>query len=85
MATASCKDALAACWSIFLVTVLAENQVLLYQKEGKNGSGIVVPTQGPCCPPGNIWQCVGIFLFVTTGRGELASGRWRPGLLLNIG
>lgn len=38
-------------------------------------------------PAGDIWQCLGIYLAVTTGVGRMlqAPSRWRPGVLHRTG
>lgn len=29
--------------------------------------GTMLSTGGPVCPPGDVWQCLEVFLVVTTG------------------
>lgn len=36
------------------------------------------------CLPGDIWQCLVIFLIVTTGKVLLISSGWSSRMLLNI-
>lgn len=38
------------------------------------GKNSVVFHLGTCCPPGDIWQCLEIFLVVTTGAGDSSTG-----------
>lgn len=49
-------------------------------------SEAVVLSQEPCCPPGDMWPCLGTFLVVTSGGveggGAMASPGQRPGMLL---
>lgn len=45
----------------------------------------VVFNQGYFCHPGNIWQCLDIFLVVTPGEWVvLVSNGWRPGIMTYI-
>lgn len=36
----------------------------------------IVLNWGWFCPPGDIWQCLGTFVFVSTGRGSTTGTEW---------
>lgn len=52
--------------------------LITLQYRGSNHSPVVI------LPPLNTWQCLQMFLGVTTGRRYWPSGGWRPGVLVNI-